>query len=268
MGSQIQATNSTMIVAMAQMRVTGGDLRSNLLRAARMIGNAAAAGADVVVLPEAMDAGWTHHSCAELAEPIPDGATFEYLADLAEDHAIHVCAGITERSGVEIFNTAVLIDRCGKLLIKHRKINELDFAKGTYRTGEPENSTVCSTEFGKVGVMICADAFIAGHTISRRLGELGARIILSPCAWAVPADHDNEAEPYGQLWIDSYSPVAREFGLWVAGVSNVGRLRSGDWAGRDCIGSSMLVGPEGGIAGRAPFGREAESLTLVEIPRS
>ena len=114
---------------MAQMRVRGGDLRSNLLRAARMTAEAAAGGADIIVLPEAMDLGWTHHSASELAEPVPDGATFEYLSDLAVDHAIYICSGITERDGDYLFNSAVLIDRRGHLLIKHRKINELEFAR-------------------------------------------------------------------------------------------------------------------------------------------
>ena len=254
-----------MILAMAQMRVIGGDLRSNLLRAASMTAEGAAGGADLIVFPEAMDAGWTHHSAPELAEPIPDGSTFEYLADLAEDHAIHICAGLTEKDGAHIYNSAVLIDRSGKLLLKHRKVNELDFAKKIYATGG--GVQVRATEFGKIGVMICADAFVEGHTISRELGEKGARLIVSPCAWAVPDDHDNDASPYGQLWIDSYAPVAKEFGLWIAGVSNVGKIRSGDWAGHHCIGSSMLVGPGGGIVARARFGRDAQSLTLVEIPR-
>ena len=266
MGSPNQPQTPTMILAMAQMRVIGGDLRGNLIRAGRAVGEAAAGGADIVVLPEAMDLGWTHHSAAELAEPIPDGATFEYLAGLAEDHAIYVCAGISERDGERLFNTAVLIDRCGKLLIKHRKINELDFAKRIYSTGD--GTQVATTEFGTVGVMVCADAFIEDHSISRELGEKKARLILSPCAWAVPPDHDNERHPYGQLWIDSYGPVASEFGLWIAGVSNVGKIRSGEWAGHHCIGSSMLVAPGGDIAARAPFGRDAESLLMVEIPRA
>lgn len=255
----------TLLLAMAQMRVSGGDLRSNLLRAARMTAQAAAGGADIIVLPEAMDLGWTHHSAPVLAEAVPGGSTFDYLSDLAADNAIYLCGGITERDGDDIYNSAVLIDRGGQLLSKHRKINELDFAKQIYSTGS--GTQVCATEFGKVGVMICADAFIDGHGISRELGKLGARLILSPCAWAVPPDHDNQTDPYGQLWIDSYAPVARAFSLWIAGVSNVGTIRSGEWAGHHCIGSSMLVGPGGDILSRAPYGRDAESLTFVELPR-
>ena len=265
MGSPNNPAQDTLILAMAQMRVIGGDLRGNLLRAATMTAEAAAGGADVIVLPEAMDAGWTHHTAPELAEPVPGGATLEYLAGLAEDHAICVCAGLTEREGDRIYNTAVFIGRTGKLVHKHRKVNELKFARNIYSPGG--GGAEFSTEFGKIAMMICADAFWPGQVISRTLAANGARMILSPCAWAVPPDHDNDAEPYGQLWIDSYAPVAKKYGIWIAGVSNVGKLRSGEWAGHHCIGSSMLVGPDGEIVTRAPYGRDAESLTLAEIPR-
>lgn len=57
---------------------------------------------------------------------------------------------------------------------------------------------------------------------------MGAQIILSPCAWAVPPDHDNVIEPYGQLWLDNYSPVARDFKMWIAGTSNVGVITGGE----------------------------------------
>jgi predicted amidohydrolase len=94
---------------------------------------------------------------------------------------------------------------------------------------------------------------------------MGADIILSPCAWAVPPDHDNAKEPYGQLWRDNYSPVARDFRMWIAGISNVGPITSGPWTGRKCIGCSMLVGPDGAVALQGPYGENAEAVLYAEI---
>ena len=104
-----------------------------------------------------------------------------------------------------------------------------------------------------------------GFPVSRSLGMMGAQIILSPCAWAVPADRDPVREPYGALWRDSYSPVAREFGLWIAGVSNVGRcdpVRGPDaaasaarsWSGRMGLRSFRAIwrGGRGFVAGQNP----------------
>ncbi|MFT5109108.1 MAG: putative amidohydrolase [Verrucomicrobiales bacterium] len=246
------------------MRVIGGDPRSNLLRAARMTTEAAAGGADIIVFPEAMDLGWTHHSASELAEPIPDGSTFEYLADLAEENAIYLCAGITERDGDHIYNCAVLIDRTGKLLIKHRKINELQFAQKIYTPGDAP-PRVCATEFGLIGVMICADALIGENTISHELGGQHARFVLSPCAWAIPPDHDEDAATYSEQWIDAYLPIAKRYELWIAAVSNVGKIRSSEWAGHHCIGSSMLASPDGNLRTILPFGRDAEAIELIDI---
>ncbi len=147
-----------------------------------------------------------------------------------------------------MFNAAVLIDPCGEVILHHRKINELAFARALYAIGD--RLGVADTQFGKLGVMICADGFAPGQVISRSLALMGARLILSPCAWAVPADHDNTREPYGQLWLDNYGPVARECGVWIAGCSNVGPITAGEWAGRKCIGNSLVCAPHQPIAAR------------------
>jgi hypothetical protein len=52
-------------MALVQMSVTGGDKRRNLARAEALIAQAAAHGSCLVVLPEAMDLGWTLMICAD-----------------------------------------------------------------------------------------------------------------------------------------------------------------------------------------------------------
>jgi hypothetical protein len=94
---------------------------------------------------------------------------------------------------------------------------------------------------------------------------MGAQLLLSPCAWAVDADHDNERDPYGQLWLDAYVPLARLYDLTVIGVSNVGWLTGGPWKGRKCIGCSLAVGPGGEVLARGPYGEAAEDLIVVQV---
>jgi predicted amidohydrolase len=94
---------------------------------------------------------------------------------------------------------------------------------------------------------------------------MGADVILSPSAWAVPADYDNERTPYGAEWLDCYVPVAREFGLWVAGVSNVGPVSAGPWAGRRCIGCSLVIGPDGRQVLKGPYGQDAETVLYADV---
>ncbi len=250
-------------LALAQMLVEGGRKEENLRRAIDRIGEAAVSGAQVVVLPEAMTLGWTHSSAKSDADEISDGDGCLRLREAARANRIYVCAGLVERAGARIFNSAALIGPEGDLVLHHRKLNELEIAHGFYAAGD--RLAVASTPLGTLGVMICADAFARGQVISRTLGWMGADIILSPCAWAVPADHDNAKAPYGQLWLDNYCPVARDFRLWIAGVSNVGWLDDGPWKGRKCIGCSLVVGPEGREVWRGPYGADADVILYTDI---
>jgi predicted amidohydrolase len=248
------------------MLVEGGDKAGNLQRAEQYIARAAQNGAQIVLLPEALNLGWTHPSAHTDADAIPDGESCSRLRAAARTHHLHVCAGLVERDGTQIFNSAVLIGPDGALLSVHRKLNELEIGHPFYAQGD--RLSITHTPLGSIGVMICADAFARGQIVGRTLGLMGADLILSPSAWAVPADHDNALEPYGRLWLDNYGPVARDYHLWIVGVSNVGALAAGPWQGRQCIGCSLVVGPDGRQVLMGPYGAHAETLLFVEIKRT
>jgi len=86
-------------LALAQMLVEGGRKEENLRRALERIQEAAASGAQVVVLPEAMTLGWTHSSAKSDADEIPDGDCCLCLREAARANRIYVCAGLVERAG-------------------------------------------------------------------------------------------------------------------------------------------------------------------------
>ncbi len=253
----------TFTLALAQMLVKGGDRAGNLARATRMIREAGAAGADLVLLPETMDLGWTHPSALSEAAPIPDGETYQCLRSAARENGVFVCSGLVERDGENIYNAAVLIDAEGRHLLRHRKLNELEIGHPYYQQGDRLN--VCPTPFGTIGLMICADAFAKDQALTRSLCYMGADVILSPSAWAVPPDHDNEKEPYGGLWERVYGAVAKEFAVWIAGVSNVGEMTAGPWQGHHCIGCSQVVDPTGRRVVFGPYGADAETILYTEI---
>ncbi len=250
-------------LAMVQMKVVGGELDINLQAAAERIARAADEGVHIALLPEVMDLGWTHLSAKTLAFPVPGGETFEQLADAARDNHIYVVAGIVEKDGDKTFNTAVLIGPDGTLLLKHRKLNELDIAHDLYDQGDRLN--VCHTGLGTIGLMVCADAGAKEQAIQRSLGYMGADMILSPSSWAVVADHDNEKEPYGDTWRQYYQPVAREFQMWFIGVSNVGWLTAGPWKDWKCIGCSLVIDPDGNEFLQAPYGADADTIIYIDV---
>lgn len=250
-------------LAMVQMEVEAGKLDANLDRGAERIAEAAANGASIALLPEVMDLGWTDPSAKTLAYAIPDGKTCQRLRDAAVKNNIYVCAGIIEKDGDKTYNSAVIIDPSGKVILKHRKINELDIAHDLYDQGDRLN--VVHTPLGTLGLYICADGTAEGNTLSNSLGYMGADIILSPSAWAVPPDFDNNATPYGDTWRNVYQPVSAKFDLWVVGVSNVGKIEAGPWKNWDCIGSSLAYAPGGQEVLQAPFGATADTIFYVDI---
>jgi predicted amidohydrolase len=253
----------TFKLAVAQMRVVGGDLDTNLKHAGEMIEKAAEQGAQIVLLPEAMDLGWTDPSALTLAEPVPGGKSAQLLSPMAKKHQVYVCSGLTELDGETVYNSAVLIDPTGKVILLHRKINELDIGHPYYALGH--SLQVVETDLGAIGVMICADASTGQSEIPRTLSYMGADVILSPSAWAVPADHDNKESPYGGMWTDIYKSVAKDFRVWIASCSNVGWMTGGPWKGWKTIGCSMVIGPGGKDVLHAPYGVNADTILYVDI---
>lgn len=253
---------SSLNVGMAQMLVEGGKREENLERAVRRIHEAARRDCRVVVLPECLDLGWTHPSARDLAQTIP-GPGSQMLCRAAREAGIYVVAGLTERAGDRLYNAALLISPDGDILRKHRKINELSIAHDLYALGD--SLAVAETPLGTIGVTICADNAPESLALGQALGRMGARILLSPCAWAMVAEHDNAAEPYGQMWKTAYRALAEQYGMTVIGVSNVGWMTGGPWQGRKCIGCSLAVGPGGGILAEGPYGVDADRLIIVPV---
>lgn len=254
---------SSVRVGMAQMLVEPGAMEDNLARAADMIHAAASDGCAIVVLPECLDLGWTSATARELAQPVP-GTASDRLCEAAASSAITVVAGLTERDGDRLFNTAILVDARGEVLAKHRKINELDFARKVYDAGT--SLSVVATDHGVIGMNICADNAYPTLALGRAMAVMGADLVLSPCAWAVPPDFDNAVRPYGDEWVTAYGALARETGMPVIGVSNVGPVVGGEWDGWRCIGASLAVGADGEVIRQAPFSDREQALIAVDIP--
>jgi predicted amidohydrolase len=132
--------------------------------------------ADLIVLPEGITVVGTGKSYVEVAETVP-GPTTEKLGELARRHKAWVAAGIYERDGRAVYNTAVLVDREGRVAGKYRKVylprEEVE------RGLTPGNSyPVFETDFGRVGLMICYDVFFPDP--ARALAAQGADVILLP----------------------------------------------------------------------------------------
>jgi predicted amidohydrolase len=134
------------------------------------------AGTDVILLPEGITVVGTTKGYSEVGESIP-GPTTKSLGEVAKARKAYIVAGIYEREGQTVYNTAVLIDRNGAVAGKYRKVYlpreevEKGLTPGTH-------FPVFETDFGKVGLMICYDVFFAEP--ARALANQGADMILMP----------------------------------------------------------------------------------------
>lgn len=148
----------------------------NLIAFGKLVDEAGQQKADIVCLPEGVTIVGTQHDYVSASEPIP-GPTTKYLGDVARRNNLYIVAGILERDGDVVYNTAVLIDRQGKIAGKYRKTSlpreEIDGGV------TPGNSfPVFDTDFGRIGIMICWD--VTFPEPARLLAEQGAEVIFLP----------------------------------------------------------------------------------------
>ena len=109
----------TLKVGMGQILVEGGEPIRNLRRAVEMSKQAADNDCDLVLLPECMDLGWTHPSAKTEAKPIP-GEYSDKLCEVANELSIFICAGLCEKSEGVVYNSAILINDQGEIILKYK----------------------------------------------------------------------------------------------------------------------------------------------------
>jgi predicted amidohydrolase len=132
--------------------------------------------ADIIILPEGITIVGTGKKYGDVAEPVP-GPTTKMLGEAAKRRRAYIVAGIYEREGTAIYNTAVLIDRSGNVIGKYRKVY---LPREEYEGGLTPGMDypVFQTDFGKIGMMICWDVQYADP--ARALALRGAELLLMP----------------------------------------------------------------------------------------
>lgn len=249
-------------VAMAQIEICDGDLPENMRRAEASIREAVKRGAEFVCLPEAADLGWLNQNSRRDALPIP-GKYTDFLSRLAKELNIWISAGCLEKDGDKTYNSAVIIDRSGEIVLKHRKIVTLpDITAHLYDPGSKADIMTVDTEFGRIGLTICADNFEID--IPQKAAELGAWLLIAPHGFAaVEGDYENNAANFK----NHICSVAKETGMWVIGTDTVlGPISGGAWKGWIHTGRSTIANPEGEPMAVGEFLRT--DLVICDIPRA
>jgi predicted amidohydrolase len=177
-------------VGTVYLRPKNSSPENNLKLFCEQIDGAGKLGLDIICLGEVITLVGTGCSVKDCAEPIPGPAT-KKLGDAAKKNNIWVVAGLTERAGDTVYNSAVLLDRKGHLAGKYRKVHlpREEWKKGI----TPGDSyPVFQTDFGTIAIQICYDWFFPEPEAIFALK--GAEIIFAPTWGNTLPDEDGRVD--------------------------------------------------------------------------
>ncbi len=147
----------------------GGDYDQKLKLALEHLQTAGENGVDIACLPEEF--------AGTRAEPIP-GPTTQAVAELARKHNMYVVCPIREQAGEREYNTAVLLDRKGRIAGYYRKVFVF-WGEGVHCS--TEGVKVFETDFGRIGILTCFD--LNYPELWQRCDDLDADIVFWPSAY-------------------------------------------------------------------------------------
>jgi predicted amidohydrolase len=242
-------------VAVHQLAPVIGDLDGNRARALAAIDAAAAAGAQVVVLPELAVSGYVFRDPDEaraLAEPA-DGPTVSGWAERAAAHGLVVVGGFAELAGEALYNSAALVDPSGVRAV-YRKVHLWDRESLVFTPGGAPPAVV-DTPHGRIGVMVCYDLEFPEWVRAAALD--GAELLCVPTNWP------REARPDGERPMEVMRAMvaASTNRMAVAACDRCGDERGVAW-----VAGSAIAGPDGWLlAGPPPAAEPALLVADVDL---
>lgn len=165
-GKSDDAEPRTVRIAGIVLKWLRSDKEANYNRGAKMIREAAAGGAKIVVTTEGFLDGFMNgdrtiplSTYRSLAERIPDGEYYRRFSDLAKELKIYLAIGTAEFDAGHTYNTVALIGPDGRLIGKHRKTKMNPFEAIRDTCGD--EATVLDTAYGRIGFRICYERAFA-----------------------------------------------------------------------------------------------------------
>ena len=221
----------------------------------RLASQAAQAGADLLVLPETTyPAYWLKSATRYMQTDIErTPVVLNRFAKYAARHGFWLVVGFVEESGGRLYNSAAVFDRGGAVVGIARKSFLWDCDNRWFSPAD--KLSVFDTEFGRMGVLICADA--RAPEIAATLAAQGAQFMILPTAWV---NASKERRVYRNIHPDFLIRArAMEFGVPFACASKSGR--EGDFL--EYVGQSRIVSAEGRVLAYAEA--EGEHLITADV---
>ncbi len=239
----VSACNSSKLkISLGQIVCIDNDREGNFVRIENAIIEARLAKADIITFPETSLLGWVNPDAHYSAFSIP-GKDSDRLCKLAKENKIFICIGLAEKEGEKLYDTVILIDDKGKIILKHRKINILkELMSPAYTEGK--DVKVIETKFGKIGLLICADSF--KEDILNKMKDLEPDLLLIPYGWAA---NEKSWPEHGKKLLKVVQNTALTTNCPVIGTDLVGMISKGPWTGMTYGGQSVAVDKKANILG-------------------
>lgn len=188
-------------VAATQMACSW-DIESNVMRAEKLVRQAAAEGAQIILIQELFEAPYF---CIDqspehfaLAQTLEDSSLIKYFQNIARELQVVLPLSFFERRGNAHYNSLVMIDADGSLLDVYRKThipNGPAYQEKQFFTPGDTGFMVWQTRYAKIGVGICWDQWFP--ETARSLALLGAELIFFPTAiGSEPAYPEIDSQPH------------------------------------------------------------------------
>lgn len=223
-------------VAVCQTLCIDGDRDGNQQRMVNALEVAKAQRAQLACFPETAILGWVNPDAHKMADPIP-GTTSDLIGEMARQFDMMISVGLAEKEGDKLYDSVILVGRDGEILLKHRKINTLThLLDPPYTRGRPEEIKVIDTEFGRIGMLICADTFVG--ELVEGIGEQKPDLLIVPYGWAADVD---EWPEHGENLAITVGQASSWAGCPVIGTDCVGMITKGPWKGKTYGGQSVVA---------------------------
>ena len=247
-------------VAVVQASSVPFDSDSCVEKAVRLIDEAAATGAKVIVFPEAFIGGYPKglgyglvigardalgreefRLYLDAAIEVP-GPHTQRLADAVASHGAYVVMGVIEREGGTCYCTALFFGPDGQLLGKHRKVMPTALERMIWGFGDGSTLTVVDTPYGRMGSVICWENYMP--MLRMAMYSKGVALYCAPTA----DDRDT--------WLPSMQHVALEGRCFVLSACQFIRKREFPSTVRVSLGDSPeAILMRGGSAIISPLGK-------------
>ncbi len=238
-----------MLVALTPLKTIPKAPEENLRRLKTVLASIAPTHLDLIVLPECTLTGYVYEESdlSRFSESI-SGPTLFTFRELAQQYRTYICFGMLEWAGMQVYDSGVLLDREGQIVLVQRKLSE----KPPFCPGKQVE--IAETELGKMAMLICGDLFHA-EAIAQLPDDLDWVLVPMARAFAgkSPDEHRWETEERAE-----YLNAVRAAGKTAFLVNALD-----EGIEEPSFGGALIVNGKGKVLAESPHG--SDEVLLYEL---